>query len=280
MTLGFDNKHAEVYHAYMYQRAQAHDPQWSLEKIPARGGARMHQETTALTQELYAYCQKRGADLCGVADLIPAHDFIVTQGNAVMGQFPRAVALGMRLSDAIVDGHSPDETQRESLYWHHVYRVVTPALDILAYEVGNWLTRHGFRTFPIPGSTPYNTEKLVGMFSHKLAAHLAGLGWISKSCLLVTEAFGPRVRFVTVLTDAPLETDAPLDGQCGKCQICIDACPAGAFTGVEFRPTDDRDVRFDVFKCSEYRSNHACGLCVSTCPKGRSRIRQRRAGVQ
>jgi hypothetical protein len=61
--------------------------------------------------------------------------------------------------------------------------------------------------------------------AHKLAAHLAGLGWIGKSCLLLTEQFGPRVRFVSVLTDAPLEAGSPLDKPCGKCQVCIDACP-------------------------------------------------------
>jgi epoxyqueuosine reductase QueG len=235
----------------------------------------MEQEKNELTQQLSAFARQRGADLFGVADLTPAHDFIVSQSNALVGQFPRAVSLGMQLNDAIVDGHSPDESPRESLYWHHVYRVVTPALDALAYDVTRWLADRGFQTFAIPGSTPYNTEKLVGIFSHKLAAHLAGLGWISKSCLLMSEHFGPRVRLVSVLTDAPLETGTALDDQCGRCRICIDACPVGAFTGVEFQASESRDVRFDVQKCSAYRRDHACGLCVSTCPKGNPRRRQR-----
>ena len=105
----------------------------------------------------------------------------------------------------------------------------------------------------------------------KLPAHLAGLGWIGKSCLLLTKEFGPRVRFVSVLTDAPLETGSSLDKPCGKCRACVEACPVGAFTGVEFDPADDLAVRFDAPACSEYRRAHPCGLCVSSCPTGKRR---------
>ncbi len=228
----------------------------------------------SLNKELEKFSRDRGADLFGVADLGPAQDFIISQGGSLVEKFPRAVSMGMQLSDLIVDRHSPDDPRRQSLYWHHVYNVVTPALDFLAYDVTRWLAGKGFQALPVPGSTPYNFEKLSGIFSHKLAAHLAGLGWIGKSCLLLTDRFGPRVRFVSVLTDAPLETGQPLDKPCGKCRICVDACPPKAFTGVDFRPSDGREARFDVFKCSEYRKDHPCGLCVSTCPKGNPRARR------
>jgi epoxyqueuosine reductase QueG len=180
----------------------------------------------------------------------------------------------MQLCGTIVEQHTPDEPRRQSLYWHHVYEVVTKALDFLAYDIARWLTGWGFNAFPVPASTPYNLDKLEGVFSHKLAAHLAGVGWIGKSCLLLTDRFGPRVRLVSVLTDAPLETGATLDKPCGQCRVCVEACPVKAFTGVEFQAEQGREVRFDVFKCSEYRREHPCGLCVSSCPKGRSRARQ------
>ena len=226
---------------------------------------------SARTKDLREFSLARGADLFGVADLAPVRPFIAAQGPSLVTQFPRAVSIGMRLSDAIVDSHSPLESRRDSLYWHHVYSVVTASLDFHAYQVSRWLADRGFQALPVPGSTPYNLEKLEGIFSHKLAAHLAGLGWIGKSCLLLTEPFGPRVRFVSVLTDAPLEAGSPLDKPCGKCHACIDACPVKAFTGAEFHADEGREVRFDVFKCSEYRREHPCGLCVSTCPKGKKK---------
>lgn len=229
----------------------------------------MNRGAAFLNEELKNFCRTRGADLIGTADLVPVRDFVLSQGPSMLGQFPRAVSIGMRLNDLIVDSHNPQEPRRQSLYWHHVYDVVTRSLDFLAYDVTRWLIRRGFQAFPVPGSTPYDFDKLLGVFSHKLAAHLAGLGWIGKSCLLLTEPFGPRVRFVTVLTEAPLETGSPVDKPCRKCHICIDACPVKAFSGVEFNPAEGREIRFDVQKCSEYRRDHPCGLCVSTCPTGK-----------
>ena len=234
----------------------------------------MKTDRTALYQELEAFSRQRGSDLFGVAELAPAFDFVVAQGGPLAGQFPRAISIGMRLFDDIVDRHDPNQPRRESLYWHHVYNIVTPALDFLAYDVARWLVGWGFQALPVPASTPYNFERLEGIFSHKLAAHLAGLGWIGKSCLLLTAQFGPRVRFVSVLTDAPLEPGPALDRPCGKCRICVDACPVGAFTGAEFNASEGRQARFDAFKCSEYRRDHPCGRCVSICPVGSSRRRQ------
>lgn len=230
----------------------------------------MDQQET-LRQELEIFCGQRGADLFGIADLSSAHDFIVAQGGDQLARFPRAISLGLRLVDIIVEQHSPHEPRRESLYWHHVYDVVTPALDFLAYDTTRWINARGFAALPIPASTPYHYhyEKLFGLFSHKLAAHLAGLGWIGKSCLLITKQFGPRVRLVSVLTDAPLHAGNPLNNSCGKCHTCVDTCPVAAFTGREFLPDEPRELRFHAFKCSEFRRDHPCGLCVSSCPQGK-----------
>jgi epoxyqueuosine reductase QueG len=231
----------------------------------------MHAYSTSITAELDAFSRDNGADLFGVADLAPAADFLASHGDPIVTRYPRAVSIGMRLNDSIVDAHDPDEPRGRSLYWHHVYDVVSANLNFLSYDVARWLTDRGYDTLPVPASMPYDLKRFQGIISNKLPAHLAGLGWIGKSCLLLTEEFGPRVRFATILTDAPLETGSPVDQPCGKCRACIEACPVGAFTGVEFDPAEDVDVRFDTRKCSEYRLEHPCGRCVSSCPKGKKR---------
>jgi epoxyqueuosine reductase QueG len=118
------------------------------------------------------------------------------------------------------------------------------------------------------------------MFSHKMAAHLAGLGWIGKSCLLITPQVGPRVRWVSVLTDAPLEvTGEPMVEQCGSCQECVEICPVQAFTGRPFREEEPREMRYDAGKCDRYFRKMKekngdlaiCGLCLYVCPHGRTR---------
>jgi len=229
-----------------------------------------------LTKELEAFSRQGGADLFGVADLTPARDLIASQGRIEAGDFPRAVSLGMALNDTIVEQHHHADPWQRSQYIHHVYEVVTRALDFLAYDVSRWLTGRGFKAYPVPASTPYDPEKLEGILSHKLVAHLAGVGWIGKSCLLVTERFGPRARFVSIMTDAPLETGTVFDRPCGKCRVCADACPVKAIRGVEYRPGEGREVRFDAARCRDYRREHACGVCVSSCPLGSRKVRRRK----
>jgi epoxyqueuosine reductase QueG len=139
------------------------------------------------------------------------------------------------------------------------------------------LQRRGHRVLPIPTKEHHDEERLCAMFSHKLAAHLAGLGWIGKSCLLVTPEAGPRVRWSSVLTDAPLEpTGGPMDERCGKCRECVDICPVDAFTGRPFDVREPRDMRYDAYACRRYfveleeaGSLPACGLCLYVCPFGR-----------
>ncbi len=221
-----------------------------------------------LQRRLETLVYDHGADLFGVADLEPASEFIKDQGGEMLDVFPYAVSIGMRLSDLIVDNHSPDETHENSLYWWHVYRVVTPMLDRLAQRVQGVIQAEGHLTFHVPGSMPYNRETLKSLFPHKLAAHLSGLGWIGKNCLLITPDFGPRARFVTVLTDAPLSPGKTRDKKCGRCQACIEACPVQALKGIEFRPEEPVEARFDTRACELYRREHPCGLCVEKCPFG------------
>ncbi len=106
---------------------------------------------------------------------------------------------------------------------------------------------------------------------------MAGLGWIGKSCLLVTPDHGPRVRWVTVLTDAPLEpTGSPMEPRCGECTACVDIYPVPAFTGRIFSPDEPREARFNAAACDRYFKERekndgvaTCGLCVWVSPHGR-----------
>ncbi len=230
-----------------------------------------------LIQDLKQIALEGGAELLGVADLSPAREFIEEQGGSLVASFPRAISVAMQLSPAMVE----QVADRESIpairtYRHYVYQVVNPDLDHISAAIVRRLVRSGYRAYLVPASQTVDSERLRGVFSHKLAAHLAGLGFIGKGCLLVTEKYGARVRFGTVLTDAPLPVGRPLDRGCGECNRCVEACPTHAFTGVEFRPEDPREVRFRAELCDRYMGHRektmgarACGLCVLACDGGR-----------
>ncbi|MFA4825205.1 MAG: 4Fe-4S double cluster binding domain-containing protein [Methanoregula sp.] len=230
-----------------------------------------------IDEQIRSLAHTLGVDNFGVADLSSAHDFILAQGGERVAKYPRAVTIGMVLQDSLVNLLPEEDLAAAILYRHSSYDVVNLALDQIALRVANTLQRAGFDAFPVPASKRTDDEHISGIFSQKLAAHLAGLGWIGKSCLLITPEHGPRVRWVTVLTNAPLlPTGSPMEQQCGKCTACVDICPQHAFTGRPFHPDEPREARFDAAACDRYfkklekeQGVAVCGLCLWACPHGR-----------
>jgi epoxyqueuosine reductase QueG len=231
-----------------------------------------------LSARIRALAKSLGADYYGVADLLPAREFIRRQGGDRVAQYPRAVVAGIALQDSLVDLLYDRKPAGAILYRHNGYDVVNQMLDIAAVRIANLLQNEGYRAFPVAASKRTDNQNICGIFSQKLAAHLAGLGWIGKSCLLVTPDRGPRVRWVSVLTDAPLEpTGQPTRPRCGECTACMDICPIHAFTGRTFSPDEPREARFDAGACDRYYRQleketgvaGVCGLCLYVCPHGR-----------
>jgi len=222
------------------------------------------------------------ADFFGVAslDAEPVKGFIRQQGGGLVSGYPFAIAVGMALPGDIVDQlpKGPEDMAVRASYKHHAYDVVNQRLDLAASALAALLQREGSKAFPIPASQTIDSTKLLSIFSNKLAPHLAGLGWIGKSCMLITPERGPRVRWATVLTDAPLaQAGAPMAQRCGACHACADICPAKAYSGKAFDESEPREARFNPHACKAYIESLAakglnppiCGLCLYVCPHGR-----------
>jgi epoxyqueuosine reductase len=230
-----------------------------------------------LDTQLRTLALSLGADYFGVADLSSAHEFILTQGGERVARYPGAVSIGMVLQDSLVDLLPDKDTEGAIVYRHNSYDVVNQILDQIGVRVANELQRAGHKAFPVPASKRTDDKNICGVFSQKLAAHLAGLGWIGKSCLLVTPDHGPRVRWVSILTDAPLHsTGLPMEPRCGECTACVDICPQHAFTGRIFNEDEPREARFDAAACDQYfremekkKGVAVCGLCLYVYPYGR-----------
>lgn len=217
-----------------------------------------------------------GADLWGVADLWSVQKEVKQQGGEYVGSFPRAVSIGIRLLDAIVDGLKRHDDPTTIYTYRGLYNSVNACLDQIVLKIAREIQNSGFRAFPVPASQTIDKKRFLGAVSHKLVANLAGLGWIGKNCLLITPKHGPRVRLATVLTDAPIRTGSPIKTQCGKCRECVDVCPAKAFTGIPFNPAEPREMRFNAHACREYSRKREekmgeglCGLCIYVCPHGK-----------
>lgn len=207
-----------------------------------------------LNEDLRHIVDAQGLDYFGIADLCSVRVAVLKQGGHHIAGFPAAISVGIRLMDSIVNLlPKQDELAVKVSYRHHAYEVINFRLDLVASVISGYLQRLGFRAFPIPASKQVDDRRLCADFSHKLAAHLAGLGWIGKSCLLITREHGPRIRWATVLTDAPVEpTGKTTEQQCGDCRECVDICPVRAFTGKPFRKSESREARFDARRCTKY----------------------------
>lgn len=232
-----------------------------------------------INQGLQEVADLLGLDYCAAADLTPAADFISDQGGAQVAAFPRAISIGIMMPHAIVD-QLPDRLDLAVAmsYESHAYNIINQRLNQATSHIAGFLQRQGCSAMPIAAADHHDDERICALISHKLAANLAGFGWIGKSCLLITPEVGPRVRWSTVLTDAALVTHAQRkEERCRDCRECVDACPVGAFTGRAFKEDEPRETRYDARKCQEYfrqlvreGKRPVCGMCVYACPFGRS----------
>jgi epoxyqueuosine reductase len=194
------------------------------------------------------------------------------------------ILIGKRLDDRVVDsildgpGPTPD--------YEALYRETNAALSALANRVACALRAAGTGALAVEPTLPDGSidgeyrKTLRANLSHKMVATRAGLGWIGKTALFVSERFGPRVRLAAVLTDSPAGREGtPVDESgCGSCSLCVQRCPAQAATGAPWTVHTDRDVFFNPFRCRETclelsakRLNKRisiCGICVAVCPAG------------
>ncbi len=178
-------------------------------------------------------------------------------------RLPFAVSIGIALPKVVIDSivDRPNE-----IYKFH-YRMTNTQLDNIACRLAQKISQTDYCAMAIPASMVVSRYPMIGHVNHREIAHKAGLGWRGKNNLLINGRFGSRLRLTTLLTDLELEPDKIADADCGRCQACMERCPAEAI--------GDTVEQFDLEKCRHQvirfsRENNygyqICGLCLNSCP--------------
>ncbi|MFC2133675.1 hypothetical protein ACFLTH_03585 [Bacteroidota bacterium] len=138
-------------------------------------------------------------------------------------------------------------------------------LEKAALKLSNYvMEERGFSSLVIHPEDEFDQKKRIGLLSLKVLAKAAGLGWQGRSLLTVSPKYGPLHRLIGILTDMPLQTNEPIQNQCGECRDCVDQCPVSALTYVEF--DDHPENREDVLDITVCLGDNACTVCIESCP--------------
>ncbi len=231
-----------------------------------------------LLEEIRQLGNFHGIDFIGIAAIGQFKNELESIGGLIIGDFPRALAIGIVLPKSIVN-LLKDRDVYENIfeYKSHAYNIINNRLDNFASIVSSVIQKKGYRVLPIPAAERIDNNRVCASIPHKATAYLAGFGWIGKSCLLIHPDHGPRIRWTTVLTNAPFaENQTIMEDRCGTCNQCVKACPVQAIKGRNFFKFEPRSERLDVAKCEKYFKEldtpeklKVCGMCLYACPYGK-----------
>jgi epoxyqueuosine reductase QueG len=220
----------------------------------------MENLTNLVKKELHRY----GAEIVGFGDLreLPPE---------VRENLPIGICVAVKFKKEIICGIAELPTRE----YADAFEKLNEKLDEIVTRGVEFLKALGFNASA--KTKAVYIKELTTALPHKTVATRAGIGWIGKSALLVTEEFGSMIRISSILTDAPLETAAPVnESKCGACEVCKNACPANAISGKSWSVDVYRDEFFDAEKCRDTARERSrlgfggkysiCGKCIEICP--------------
>ncbi len=178
--------------------------------------------------------------------------------------FPWAKSIVVIAAGYLLDGDGPSGSRSVARFADgDRYRSLTSTLDAVAGH----LVELGYR-----GEVVFDDAALVD----RALAERAGVGWWGKSTMILTPGHGPWVLIGSVVTNADLPRDKPMERTCGTCDACIPACPTGAIVAPGVL-----DARRCLAALFQSRGDiprplrraaggriYGCDECLTACPPG------------
>ena len=249
-----------------------------------------------LTAAVKEFTLNQGVSVVGIS--VPERFEGAPKGHHPLDWVPRAksiVTFGMAMLELICEWENmmkesemvPAEHRNEILqnyvYRASAYDVVNDQLTFIGLKLANFLEAQGHRSFYLPATWGHAYEAQSskvpggrGLFSQRHAAVRAGLGEFGLNNVVVNPKHGPRIRWNSVITEAPLAPDPMLtEKSClgDSCRLCVDQCPGAITLRDDYDPDAvwyNTPARTDIPTCRDIRKQVYCyGRCVRTCPVGK-----------
>ena len=205
-----------------------------------------------------------GANLVGFANL---------NGISKNNEMPYGVCIAVKLSpELIISIHDGPNN-----FYFDEYHRINNLLDKIVTAGTEYLIKNGFKAFAQTTTAVIQNAEYETDLPHKTIGTRAGLGWIGKCGLLVTNEYGSGIRISSFLTNAELDCGKPVnESYCGACMECVKNCPAGAISGELWNIKTVRSELVDVKKCAKTaqalsmekinKDIRLCGKCFEMCP--------------
>ena len=207
---------------------------------------------TDLTESLKKLAVELGVDLFGIAPVRRLEGG--PEGGRPTDYMPHAMSVvvcAVKIPDAVIEvaGHYEEPGKTLGPYMWYGYAILNWDLSSAARRLVRFLEAKGFKGLPFPPTGFLYKYGTRADFSHRHAAVAAGLGEFGFSGLLLTPEFGPRQRFVSIITDAPLK-ESPMYNGPKLCRpdiceyACLKACPTTAMSGKVSLSIDDKTFEY------------------------------------
>lgn len=190
-----------------------------------------------MTARVRADVLNNGMDLVGFAPVSRwAKAPFLLSPKAILPESRTVIVAGIHITDTWTEmGGEPEPQDRSPGGWMDQNSL----MDRVAYRVVRRLSDRGYRAIAVASSNIWRYRRFEGIpslfapdLSHIHAAAAAGLAEIGWSGLAITPEFGPRVRFISIVTDAELDPTPLYRGPslCDRCMECVRHCPTQALS--------------------------------------------------
>lgn len=178
------------------------------------------------------------------------------------------VSVGMNYYTPLPRSPSPGESKGwiSRYAWGDDYHdIIEDRLELLLERI------RGIFPIPVEGRAFVDSGPVL----ERDIAGVAGIGWIGKNTHLISPRRGSWFFLGELFLSVEMAYDHPIRDRCGQCDLCVKACPTGAFVGpyildarrcisyltIELKGAIPRHLR-------PLMGNHVfgCDICQEVCP--------------